>query len=57
MISRQFFLNELFPVFKKNRSGQFRTQDFWLPKRKRYLQTKCAGDAQKIEFDMNQDTK
>ena len=42
---------------KKNRSGQFQTQDLWRPRRIHYLQTKSAEDAQKFEFIVNQDTK
>ena len=43
--SQQIFRNGPFPIKKKNRSGQIRTQNLWRPERIRYLQTNCVEDA------------
>ena len=45
MTSRIFFFETNYFAFKKNRSGQFRDQDLWRPRRIGYLHTKCADYA------------
>ena len=45
-IKSQIFL-DYFPI-EKNRPRQIQTQDLCRPRRIRYLQTKCTGDAKKL---------
>ena len=51
IIRRQFFLKRtISSLNRKNRSGQFQTQNLWRRRRFCYLQTKGAGDAKFCEI-------